>query len=145
MQVTAQAMNLIIPALVMDLQEARSAFNLPPNYSQWYGTYGTSFSISIGPPGAKYPPGALGGTFASGNMPHIAFFWDPVQDIAATRTSPAKTAFRYNNILAPAMSCFGFTGSGTNGVAYFFMIGKRAFVDLPDLPVFGLPRTSTEY
>ena len=131
-------MNLMIPALVRDLTESQQAFPLPPNYSIFLGSYGGLFTLAEG--GPNYPPGMLGGSFPLASMPRIALYWDSIQDVPAKRVQPAVTAFRYNNIAVPEESCFAFTESGTNGVAYFYQALGQTYVDLPDVAIFGLPK-----
>lgn len=145
-QVSAQGLDMLIPALIRDLDMARAPFALPANYTRWFGVYGSSniFSITAPESGSQVPPGMLSGTFPAANMNQIVLYWDVTQDTPGTLAEPAKTAFRYNTVLAPLYSCFGVTGIGTNGVAYLYEVDGVQLVDLPDVMMFMVPKKTSE-
>ena len=121
----AKIMRIMVPAVLIALQENQVPVALPPSYEQYLGTYGYSINAPIlilndTSDGSGVLTGYVNGPGSS------YFIWDSAQDYNGA------TAFRYSSVQTSYISCMSLNAVGNNAIAYFSLQNGKPVVTVAD-------------
>ena len=134
-KMNAKITRVIVPAIIIALNENQIPVALPSSYKNYLGNYGYSnSSVILHINETNLKSGILSG-FVSG-LGDVFFLWDSSQDYNGS------TAFRYSSMQEGYESCMSLFGIGNNAIAYFSLENNLPVVTLADqnLSLYFIPK-----